>query len=199
MVVFSKCKARLFMFGAIALCTLGVLAAPNVMAMDSDSVVAINQFNATCVRHLAKPDDVRAWANENYASIRDPDFLATVVGRIADGAAWQLPSPTGRELTLSLRGDGKTCAVWSEAANPEDVETEFKKMVNGAARDGITVKTTTDSTLPTRSGAGRLLSMSVMDQELGSGYLFTFIAGDLFSGAPISLSMQVMRLDAPER
>lgn len=199
MTVFSNHKARQVFISAAAVSLLGFLFVPDARAMDSDSVVAINQFNATCVRHLAKPDEVRTWANENYASIRDPDVLATVVGRIAGGAAWQLPSPTGRNLTLSLRGDGRTCAVWSEAADPKDVETEFKKMVSGAARDGITVKTTTDSTLPTRSGAGRLLSMSVMDQELGSGYLFTFIAGDLFAGAPISLSMQVVRLDAPER
>ena len=199
MIVFSKCKTRQSVLRAAAFTLVGLLTLPAARAMDSDSVVAINQFNATCVRHLAKPDDVRAWANENYASIRDPDVLATVVGRITGGAAWQLPSPTGRNLTLSLRGDGKTCAVWSEAADPEDVETEFRKMVSGAARDGITVKTTTDSTLPTRTGAGRLLSMSVMDTDLGSGYLFTFIAGDLFAGAPISLSMQVVRLDAPEK
>tara|TARA_Y100000817_G_scaffold92894_1_gene72368 strand:+ start:702 stop:1244 length:543 start_codon:yes stop_codon:yes gene_type:complete len=166
-------------------------------AMDSNSVVAINQFNAICVRYLAKPEDIRTWANNNYTSIRDPDVLATVVGRISGGAAWRLPSPTGRKLTLSLRGDGKTCAIWSEAADPEDVEIEFRNMVAGAAREGIIVKTTTDSTLPTRSGLGRLLSMSVMDSHLGSGYLFTFIAGDLFAGAPISLSMQMVRLDAP--
>ncbi len=165
--------------------------------MDSNSVVAINQFNAICVRYLAKPEDIRTWANNNYTSIRDPDVLATVVGRISGGAAWRLPSPTGRKLTLSLRGDGKTCAIWSEAADPEDVEIEFRNMVAGAAREGIIVKTTTDSTLPTRSGLGRLLSMSVMDSHLGSGYLFTFIAGDLFAGAPISLSMQMVRLDAP--
>jgi hypothetical protein len=165
-------------------------------ALDSDSISVINQFNATCVRHLAKPDQVREWANSRYRVIRDPDTLATVVGKISGGAAWQLPSPTGRDLTLSLRGDGKTCAVWSEAADPEAVETEFLKMVNGAAREGITVKTTTDSTLPTRSGSGRLLSMLVRDTDVGSGYMFTFIAGDLFSGAPISLSIQVVRVDS---
>jgi len=164
--------------------------------LDSDSISVINQFNATCVRHLAKPDQVREWANSRYRVIRDPDTLATVVGKISGGAAWQLPSPTGRDLTLSLRGDGKTCAVWSEAADPEAVETEFLKMVNGAAREGITVKTTTDSTLPTRSGSGRLLSMLVRDTDVGSGYMFTFIAGDLFSGAPISLSIQVVRVDS---
>jgi hypothetical protein len=166
-------------------------------ALDSDSVSVINQFNATCVRHLAKPEDVREWANSRFSTIKDPDTLATVVGKISGGAAWQLPSPTRRNLTLSLRGDGKTCAVWSEAADPEAVETEFRKMVAGAAREGITVKTTTDSTLPTRAGNGRLLTMLVRDTDLGSGYMFTFIAGDLFAGAPISLSMQVVRVDAP--
>jgi hypothetical protein len=165
-------------------------------ALDSDSISVINQFNATCVRHLAKPDQVREWADSRYRVIRDPGTLATVVGKISGGAAWQLPSPTGRDLTLSLRGDGKTCAVWSEAADPEAVETEFLKMVNGAAREGITVKTTTDSTLPTRSGSGRLLSMLVRDTDVGSGYMFTFIAGDLFSGAPVSLSIQVVRVDS---
>jgi hypothetical protein len=167
-------------------------------ALDSDSVNVINQFNATCVRHLAKPDRVREWADSRFAPIRDPETLATVVGKISGGAAWRLPSPTGRDLTLSLRGDGKTCAVWSEAADPEAVEIEFLKMVNGAAREGITVKTTTDSTLPTRSGDGRLLTMLVRDTEAGSGYMFTFIAGDLFSGAPISLSMQIVRVDDPD-
>ncbi len=173
-----------------------VMSTPAV-ALDSDSVSVINQFNATCVRHLAQPEDVREWANSRYAAINDPDTLATVVGKISGGGAWRPPRPTGRNLTLSLRGDGKTCAVWSEAADPEAVEAEFRKMVTGAAREGITVKTTTDSTLPTRTGNGRLLTMLVRDTDLGSGYMFTFIAGDLFAGAPISLSMQVVRVDAP--
>jgi len=178
----------------IGLLAVLALAVP-ARTMDSDSVVAINQFNANCVRHLAKPDQVREWAEARYRPIRDPETLAVLVGKVHSGAAWELPSPTGRDIMLSLRGDGRTCAVWSEAANPDAVEEEFRKMIKGAAREGITVRTTTDSTLPTRAGKGRLLTMVVKDEELEEGYTFTFIAGDLFSGAPISLSMQVIRME----
>ncbi len=184
---------------ALVLAVPLLLAGIAASAMDSDSVVAINQFNATCVRHLAKPDSVRTWAEANYQPIRDPETLAVIVGRVTGGGAWRLPSPTGRDLTLSLRGDGKTCAIWSEAADPDAVETEFRKMVAGAARTGITVETKTDSELPTRTGKGRLLTMAVTDTDLDTGYLFTFIAGDLFAGAPISLSMQMVRTGAVKR
>jgi hypothetical protein len=194
--VLSKRNARR---RALVLAVPLLLAGIAASAMDSDSIVAINQFNATCVRHLAKPDEVRTWAEANYQPIRDPEMLAVIVGRVTGGGAWRLPSPTGRDLTLSLRGDGKTCAIWSEAADPDAVETEFRKMVAGAARTGITVETKTDSELPTRTGKGRLLTMAVTDTDLDTGYLFTFIAGDLFAGAPISLSMQMVRTGAVKR
>ncbi len=180
-------------FFAVLLCV--GLHAP-AAALDMDSITAINHFNANCVRHLAKPDEIRAWADARYRPVRDPETLATVVGETTMGSAWHLPTRTGRNITLSLRGDGKTCAVWAEAGDPLGVEEEFRKMVDGAASDGVTVKTTTDSTLPTRSGNGRLLSMIVRDEEKGSGYMFTFIAGDLFSGAPIALSLQVVRVES---
>ena len=194
-------RSSLFNFRLPPICAAllsAVVCAP-AAALDMDSITAINHFNANCVRHLAKPDEVRAWADARYRPVRDPETLATVVGQTTMGSAWHLPTRTGRNITLSLRGDGRTCAVWSEAGDPEGVEEEFRKMVEGAAGDSVTVKTTTDSTLPTRSGNGRLLSMVVLDEEKGSGYMFTYIAGDLFSGAPIALSLQVVRVDDADK
>ena len=56
-------------------------------ALDSDSISVINQFNATCVRHLAKQDQVREWADSRYRVLRDPATLAKVGGKISGGAA----------------------------------------------------------------------------------------------------------------
>jgi hypothetical protein len=173
-------------------------------AEDYNSIAAINLFTTTCVRNLANPDDVRAAAKTSrYAPITDAGELAYFVGNGGKGAAWRLPSSTGARFTLSLRAETQTCAVWVERAERESVEAEFRKMVMGAGRPGITVKTESDETLPIKGGRGRMLTMSVTDTKVGDGYLFTFIGGDttgaLFSGQQIQMSMQMSRVAAPKK
>ena len=121
-----------------------------------------------------------------YLRISDPGQLAAV-------------PPGERRFVLALASDTGACTVFVEAANREVVEKEFRSLVQRAAQPGVSVETESDLTLPTKSGPGLMLSMSATDDKSGDGYLFTLVAGNetgaLFTGKPIQISMQMMKID----
>lgn len=175
-----------------------LLAGTAARAGDYNAETAYRFFTASCVRSLGMPAEVRSWAAQSrLAPITDPVALSTFAGNGPKGAAWVLPSPNDRRFTLSVRGGTETCAVWAEAGDPETAEELFKKMVVGAARPGVSVSTDDNQTFTTATGKARVLTMSVADKD-GEGYRFTLMAGDktgtFFSGAPIQLSMQMVRV-----
>lgn len=176
------------------------LALPPARAQDYYAITAINFFTSACVSNLADPDAVRERANRRYRAIKDAGELSLYLGNDRKGEAWRLPGRSERRFVVSLSSDTKACTVWVEAANRETVEREFRQLVGRAGQPGVTVKTESDETLPTRSGPGLMLVMSAIDDKAKSGYLFTLIAGNetgaLFAGKPIQMSMQMMKIDA---
>lgn len=170
-------------------------------AADYNAEVTFRMFTATCMRRLGMAPEIMAWAKDaRLTPIQDAGLLATFVGQTTGGpkgAAWVLPSPNDRKFTLSIRSGTQTCAVWAEAGDPATAEELFKKLVNEAARPGTKVETEQDYAFTTATGKSRLLEMSVTDDS-GEGYKFTFMGGDqsgaFFAGAPIQLSMQMVRL-----
>lgn len=193
-------------FAALAAFTLyaaTLCAAQPAAAGDYNAEATFRLFTASCVRSLGVPDEVRKWAAQSHLTpITDPSALSTFVGPGPKGAAWILPSPNDRRFTLSIKGGSQTCAVWSEAGDPQTAEELFRKMVEGAARPGVNISTEDEQTFTTASGKARLLTMAVADKT-GEGYLFTLMAGDrtgtFFSGAPIQISMQMTRTEGKKR
>lgn len=188
--------------GSIALATLlvgGGVTAP-AQSQDYYAITAINFFTSGCVSNLADPEAVRERANRRYLPIKDPGELANYIGNDRKGEAWRLPGRGERRFVLALTTDPAACTVFIEAANRETVEKEFRELVTRAGQDGVTVEIESDQTLPTRSGPGVMLTMSAIDDTSKDGYLFTLIAGNetgaLFSGRPIQISMQMMKVDA---
>lgn len=169
-------------------------------AQDYYAITAINFFTSACVSNLADPVAVRERANRRYQAVKDPGELANYIGNDRKGQAWRLPGRGERRFVLSLNSETNACTVWVESANRETVEKEFRELVQRAGQPGVTVATESDETLPTRSGPGLMLTMSAIDDKSKEGYLFTLIAGNetgaLFSGKPIQISMQMMKVDA---
>jgi hypothetical protein len=176
-----------------------LLLGTTVEAADYNAEATFRFFTASCVRSLGQPAEVRSWAAQSrLAPITDPVALSTFAGSGPKGAAWILPSPNDRRFTLSIKGGSETCAVFAEAGDPATADELFRKMVNGAARPGVTIATEDDQNFTTATGKARLLTMTVADKD-GEGYRFTLMAGDrtgtFFSGAPIQLSMQMARTE----
>ncbi len=191
----------LLRWAALALCAVLGSATP-VLAADYNAEVISQFFNATCLRRLGVPDDIRAWAKDTrLVQIVEPNAVNTFVGTTpgAKGIAWMLPSPNDWKFTLSIRSGTQTCAVWAESGDPATAEGLFRKMITEAARPGTKVSTDEDQSFPTATGKSRLLTMSVIDGTSGGGYQFTFMAGDrsgtFFSGAPVQISMQLTRIE----
>lgn len=190
----------------ISVCAaLGLLPSTLVLAADYNAEVAFQLFNATCMRRLGMPAEIKTWAKDaRLRPITDPTALNTFVGSSpgAKGAAWTLPSPNDLKFTLSILAGTQTCAVWAEAGDPVTAEGLFHKLVTDAARPGTTVSTDEDQSFTTASGKARLLTMSVSDKS-GEGYQFTFMAGDrsgaFFMGAPVQLSMQLTRIEPKKK
>lgn len=168
-------------------------------AQDYYAITAINFFTSACVSNLADPAAIRERANRRYQPLKDAGELANYIGNDRKGEAWRLPGRGDRRFVLSLASDTGACTVFVESANREVVEKEFRQLVERAGQPGISVKTESDETLPTRSGPGLMLSMSATDDKTQGGYLFTLIAGNetgaLFTGKPIQISMQMVKLD----
>lgn len=192
---------------ATALASMAVIAALGAepaRARDYNAEVTFRLFTATCMRRQGVSNDVMEWAKlVRLQPIVDPTQLATFVGAGGGkkGAAWVLPSPNDRKFTLSVRSGTGICAVWAEAGDPPTAEELFKKLVADVARPGAKITTDDDQSFTTVSGKARLLSMSIAETD-GAGYKFTFMAGDktgtFFAGAPVQISMQMLRLDAPK-
>jgi hypothetical protein len=176
---------------------LGIGAAP-ARAQDYYAITAINFFTSACVSNLAIPEAVRERANRRYQPVKDPAELANFIGNDRKGEAWRLPGRGERRFVLALNSETQACTVFIEAANRETVEKEFRALVQRSGQPGVSVKTESDLTLPTKSGPGLMLTMSTIDDKSNEGYLFTLIAGNetgaLFSGKPIQLSMQMVRV-----
>lgn len=166
-------------------------------AQEYYAITAINFFTSACVSNLAEPDAIRERANRRYQAVKDPAELANYIGNDRKGQAWRLPGRGERRFVLALNSETGACTVFIEQANREIVEKEFRQLVDRAGQPGVTIKTESDETLPTKSGPGLMLTMSAIDDKSKEGYLFTLIAGNetgaLFTGRPIQISMQMMK------
>lgn len=183
----------------LATIVAAVAAAP-ARAQEYYAITAINFFTSACVSNLAEPDAIRERANRRYQPVKDPAEVANYIGNDRKGQAWRLPGRGERRFVLALNSDTGACTVFIEQANREIVEKEFRQLVERAGQPGVSIKTESDLTLPTKSGPGLMLTMSAIDDKSQEGYVFTLIAGNetgaLFTGRPIQISMQMVKYGA---
>jgi hypothetical protein len=174
-----------------------IFVAQNALAEDAAASFLMRHYLDVCVPNVGQPERVRAWANEKHLQeVKSPTALEIVVGAGDKGGAWAVPSSFG-SFALSIRGTTQACAVWARAANPADVESYFRKVMEGVKRPGIEVKVDQGTSTPGATGATRLLIYSVSgvgDQT--RGFLYTLESAERAGGA-FQASLQAARYASP--
>ena len=146
-------------------------------------------FTEVCIPNLGQPDNVRAWADQKKLSpIDNPEALRVFVGGGNKGAAWYLPSRLG-SFALSIRGTTEACAVWAREANITEVDTIFRKIMEGVKRPGLEVSIASDNKTVTASGNTRTVVYQVRATNQSKGFLFTLLTAEK-SGGVFQITIQ---------
>lgn len=171
---------------------LAILSQPASSA-DEGAAFLVKLFTSVCSRNVGHPENVRAWAlDKKLSEVTSPTALEIFVGPGSKGAAWAVPTPFG-SFALSIRGTTEACAVYARTADPTEVESSFRRLMEGVARPGVTVTVAKDSTASGASGSVRVLSYSVSAAENpGPGFLYTLTTAERPGGA-FQASLQAAR------
>ena len=166
---------------------------------DAAASFIVRLFVTVCLPNAGQPEKVRAWAaDQHLEAVTSPIALNVFVGAGRNGAAWTVPSSVG-SFALSIRGSTEACAVWAKAASPGDVETLFRKIVEGAAGPGVDVSVVKDARDRSRHGTIHTLIYSVSgtgtEKQLG-GFLYTMQTAE-HTGGPFQVSLQAGRFSTP--
>jgi hypothetical protein len=178
-------------FTAVALLLMAVQPA----TADPAAAFLTKLFIDVCVPNLGRPTKVREWAELHHlGQIQSPTALAVFVGPGDGGAAWAIPAPEG-SFALSIRGMTKGCAVWARAADPGEVMTNFKKIVEGVKRPGIEVTVDKDTVSPSPVGEAHALVYNVTAPGAPTSFEFTMLTAERPGGA-FQASMQAAQAGA---
>jgi hypothetical protein len=172
-----------------------VSASTPAFATDASANFVTRLFIDVCIPNVGRPENVRAWAlDRKLAEVRDPLALNVFAGEGDRGAAWALPTSYG-SFALAIRGKTQACAVYARAADPADVEAYFKRLLEGAARPGLVLKTVEDTTAQGSTGTIHTLIYSVSNVGQGErGNLYTLQTLEKAGGA-FQASLQVVNYD----
>jgi hypothetical protein len=165
------------------------------MASDPGANYLTKLFINVCVPNLGQPAKVRQWADEHHlAQIQNQVALGVFVGAGDKGAAWAIPSAVG-SFALSIRGTTEACAVWARTADPNEVQTFFKNIIEGVRRPGINVAVDKDSVTQGESGEAHALVYNVTAPDAPTSFEFTMLTAERPGGA-FQASMQAARAGA---
>jgi hypothetical protein len=152
-------------------------------------------FIDVCVPNLRQPAKVREWAEQHHlVQIQNPTALAVFVGPGDSGTAWAIPAPEG-SFALSIRGITQGCAVWARAADPGEVMTNFKKVVEGVKRPGIEITVDKDTVSPSPVGEAHALAYNVKASGAPTSFEFAMLTAKRPGGA-FQASMQAAQAGA---
>jgi hypothetical protein len=121
-------------------------------------------------------------------------MLGLFVGPGGNGAAWAVPTAVGK-FALSIRGMSQACAVWAQAANPDEVETYFKTLVENVKRSGVILSVDKDTVSPSPVGNVHALVYNVTRPNAPTSFEFTMLTAQRPGGA-FQASMQAARASA---
>jgi len=68
--------------------------------------------------------------------------------------------------------------VWARAADPAEVERQFKVLIDGVKRPGIEVKVQEDKTVPTGTGNARALAYAIFAPGAPVSFAFIMITAE---------------------
>jgi hypothetical protein len=164
-------------------------------AGDDRAAYLVKLFIEACVPNMGNPDGVRAWAvDKHLGQISEAAALAIFVGPGNHGAAWAIPTQYGK-FALSIRGTTQACAVYAHAADPTEVETDFKTIVESVKQPGIRLRVDKDATTDGPAGRARALAYNMIAPGAPSGYEFIMLTAERAGGA-FQASIQVAKASA---
>jgi len=164
-------------------------------AVDPAAQFMVKLFTTVCVPNLGQPTKVREWAQGRHlGEIQNPVALGVLVGPGDKGAAWAVPASEGN-FALSIRGTTQACAVWAQAANPGDVRTLFKQIIEGVRRPGVEITVDKDTVSPSPVGEARALVYNVTAPNAPTTFEFTLLTAERAGGA-FQASMQAAKAGA---
>jgi hypothetical protein len=160
---------------------LSMVLSSHAIAADPAANIVTRIFMDACIPNMGKPEQIRAWAaSKHLPPITADAALALFVGPGTHGDAWAVPSDAGN-FALSIRGTTEGCAVWARTADPGEVETLYKKVIEGIKRPGIDI---------TPAGKARSLVYLVKAQGTPVGFVFTMLTAE-HPGNAFQASLQV--------
>jgi hypothetical protein len=171
---------RMILTGLVAIVSFSTTA----VADDASASFLTRLFINVCIPNVGQAENIRAWALEKkLVEVTTPSALEVFVGAGNGGAAWAVPASFG-SFALSIRGKTQACAVYARAAEPVEVESNFKKILEGVARPGLVVKIVKNTEAPGPTGMIHTLiySVSSVGNE-GRGYLYTLQTAERSGGA----------------
>jgi hypothetical protein len=164
-------------------------------AIDPAAEFLSKLFINVCVPNLGQPTKVREWAEQHHLEqIQSPAALGLFVGPGGKGAAWAVPAAEG-SFVVSIRGLTQACAVWARTADPREVMTNFKRIVEGVKRPGIDVTIDKDTVSPSAAGEARALVYNVTAPGAPTSFEFTMLTAERPGGA-FQASMQAAKAGA---
>ena len=160
------------------------IASTTAVADDASASFVTRLFINVCVPNVGQPENVRAWALERkLTEVTALSALEVFVGAGDGGAAWAVPTSFG-SFALSIRGKTHACAAWARAADPVEVEGNFRKILEGVTRPGLIVKVVKDANAPGPTGVIHTLIYAVSNAgEEGRGNLYTLETVEKTGGA----------------
>ena len=169
---------------------------PARAADDPAANVILRAFMGICIPDMGYPDRIRAYAQDNHLPvITDTTALTMFSGSEDKGEAWALPSPYGN-FALSIRSKTQACAVWARHADPQLIETDFRKIVEGSKRPGLDLTIYQDKTTTGPYGKNRELVYLEQIDGANWGFAFTMLTAE-HDGGPFQASLQVARFVTP--
>ncbi|MCG1017588.1 MULTISPECIES: hypothetical protein [Burkholderiaceae] len=171
--------SRVVLFLALALS----LTSHTAFAADLAAHTVVRLFIDACIPNMGKPEDVRKWAEKmNLREITDPIPLYVFVGEGKKGKAWAVPTRYGN-FALAIRGQTQACAVYAQAAKADEVESMFRKIVEGSKRPGMNFDVLEDKTLEEPTGNTRVLVYELSAIGASTGFVFIMLTTEHPDGA----------------
>jgi hypothetical protein len=181
----------------IAALSFGVAATGSPAAADDPNAVALTKlFIDVCVPNMSNPAGVRAWAEaHSLPRVEDPKWVDAFVGAGNPGGAW-VTQIGGSHFAISNWGPTQACAVWAQAADPSDVESNFRRLIMGIP--GLTPRVDADRTIQPDQPGGRSLrqlAYNIRAPGANSSYEFLMLTTER-PGGVFQASLKVSRATA---
>lgn len=155
----------------------------DTVAPDPRAGFVAKLFTSACIPNMNHPEGVRAWAEERHLTpLESGPARDAFAGPGDNGAAWMMTTAWGR-FALSIRGDTQACAAWARVADPAEVESSFKGLVDAVKQPDIRVRLDRDTNVTGQWGQTRTLVYTLATPGAKAGFELMMVTMEKPGGA----------------